>query len=126
MAKKGISLYISLYDLGLFFLFTVIIIGGVYLIAVLHRLLGLLVYIKEIVHIHNSDISETLTLLPKTLVNVSELAVSLKRAVDQTGNAVGVLQSDLTDTVDDLRDGLETVSLYAKIITEVFKSVFFK
>jgi hypothetical protein len=119
-------LYISLYDLGLFFLFAIAIIGGGYLIAVLHRLLGLLVYVKEIVHTHNADISETLTLLPRTLANVSELAVSLKRAVDQTGNAVGVLHSDFTDTVDDLRDGLETVGLYARIISEVFKSVFYK
>lgn len=119
-------MYISLYDLGLFILFSVIIVGGVYLIAVLHRLLGLLVYIKEIVHTHNSDISETLTLLPKALIDMSELAVSIKRAVDQTGNAVGVLRSDLNDTVDDLRDGLETVGLYVRIVSEVFKSVFFK
>lgn len=119
-------MYISLYDLGLFILFTVIIISGIYFIAVLHRVLGLLVYMREIIHTHNTDISETLTLLPKTLVNVSELAVSLKKAVDQTGNAVGVLQSDFTDTVDDLRDGLETVTLYAKVISEVFRAVFFK
>jgi len=124
--KEGIVLYISLQDLGLFILFIIIVVVCVYLIWVLHRMLGVLLCIRNILNDHNNDICEILVELPKSLKNVSELAVSLKNAVDQTGSAVEVLQSDFTDTVEDLRDGLETFAAYAKVIGEVFRAVFLK
>ncbi len=119
-------MYISLYDLGLFILFTIIVVGSAYLIAVLHRVFGILAYVRDILRVHNTDISETLAELPKTLVNVGDLAVSLKRTVDQTGNVIGGLQADVTDTVDELRDDLETFVLYARVVGEFLQALFSK
>lgn len=119
-------MYISLQGLGIFILFIIIVIVCVYLIWVLHRMLGILLCVRHILNDHTHDICEILAELPKSLKNVSELAASLKKAVDQTGSAVEGLQSDFTDTVEDLRDGLETFAAYAKVIGEVFRAVFRK
>ncbi|HEY3423221.1 MAG TPA: hypothetical protein VGL27_00385, partial [Negativicutes bacterium] len=68
----------------------------------------------------------TLSLLPVALVNINLLSVSLTETADQTNRAFGLLQTDVTETVDDLQDSLETFIIYAKVIGGVFKSVFSK
>lgn len=119
-------MYISLQDIGLFVLFLITIIVSIYLIAVLRQTFCVLGHIKGILDDHDDNIRETLSVLPETLAHIDELAVSLKMTADQTNSAFGSLQNNLTDTVDDLRDGLETFTIYAKVFVEVFRSVFSK
>lgn len=119
-------MYISFYDLGLFILFTVILTVSGYLIAVLHRTFCVLGHVRGILDTHRDDIGNIISELPETLENVNELTVSLKRSADLTTSAFGALQNNIIDTVDDMRDGLETFTLYAKIIGEVCKAVFSK
>ncbi|HWR43962.1 hypothetical protein [Sporomusa sp.] len=119
-------MYISLYDLAFFILFVVLVIIAGYLIAVLRRALCVLGLVHGILNAHQGDISETVSLFQETLSNVNELTVSLKEATVQTASAVRALPSEITDTVDDLRESLETFALYARIAGEVVKSVFSK
>lgn len=119
-------MYISLYDLGLFVLFILAVVVGGYFIAVLHRAFCVLGYVKSILSAHNADIGEALSALPKALVNVSELADSLKQTVDQAGSAFVFLQDDIAATVDDLRDGLESFAVYAKVIYDICRMLFSK
>ncbi|MDF2873462.1 MAG: hypothetical protein K0R22_145 [Sporomusa sp.] len=118
--------YISLYDLAFFILFVVLLIGAGYLIAVLRRALGVLGLVHGILNDHQDDIHETISLFQATLTNVNELTWSLKEATVQTASAVRSIPSEITDTVDDLRESFETFALYARIIREVIKSVFSK
>jgi len=119
-------MYITLYDVGLFTIFIIILIVSGYLIAVLHRVFCVIGHIRGVLSDHGDDISQTISELPIALANINELSVSLKAFIDQTNSAVGSLQNNLTDTVDDLRYGLENVAVYAKIIGEVFRAVFSK
>ena len=119
-------MYISLYDIGLFIIFTIAIIVCLYLIAVLHRTFCVLGHVKDILDAHSEDICQTIAELPDALANMNELSVSLKETVDQTNHAFGSLQNNVTDTVDDLRDGLENLMVYGKVAVEVFRSVFSK
>lgn len=119
-------MYISLYDLGLFILFAVIIIAGGYLIAVLHRAFCLLGSVREVLESHSGDIADLLSALPKVLANVNELAVSLQHAMEQTSSALAPLQDGFIDTVDELRDSLETFLLYAKMIGGFLRALFSK
>jgi uncharacterized protein YoxC len=118
--------YISLYDIGAFVLFIMVLIGGMYLIAVLHRTFSVLGYVKEILDDHGEEIRQTIAGLPEALGNVNELAVSLKETADQTNNAFGSLQHNITDTVEDLRDGMENIIVYGKVAAEIFQAVFAK
>lgn len=116
-------MYISLYDLALVILFVVTVTVSGYLIAVLRRAFSVLGHVRDILDAHDEDICETLSLLPETLVNVNELAASLKETAEQTSSAIHLLQNDV---VDDLRDGLETFTVYAKIASDVFRAIFSK
>ena len=119
-------MYISLYDVGLFFIFSIILIIGGYLIAVLHRIFGMLGHVRGVLSAHGDDISQIVSILPSTLTNVNELVVSLKETANQTNSALGSLQNNLIETVDDLRYGLENMVVYAKIIGEVWRAIFSK
>lgn len=119
-------MYISLYDLGLFILFAVLVVCGVYLSMVLRRILFILGSIREMLQSHQGDIGETVSLFKETLTNLNELTLSLKEATDQTNKAVRALPGDFADTVDDLRESFETFALYARIAGDVVKSIFSK
>jgi len=119
-------MYITLYDVGLFIIYIIILIASGYLIAVLHRVLCVLGHVRGILTTHGDDIRQIISELPTALANVNELSVSMKEMIDQTNDAFGTLQNNLTDTVDDLRYGLENFVVYAKIVAEVCKAVFSK
>lgn len=119
-------MYITLYDVGLFILFIIILLASGYLIAVLHRVFCLLGRVRGVLTVHSDEIHQTISELPVALANVNELSVSLKTIIDRTDGAFGSLQDNLTDTVDDLRYGVENFVAYAKIIGEVWKAIFSK
>lgn len=105
-------------------MFIIIIIASSYVIAVLHRAFRILGHIRNVLDAHGDDIRQTISGLPIALANVNEMTVSLKETADQTNHAFGSLQNSLTDTVDDLRYGIETCVVYAKIIGEVYRAIF--
>ncbi|MBP2639416.1 MAG: hypothetical protein H6Q66_367 [Firmicutes bacterium] len=119
-------MYISLYDLGLFFCLLVAIAIGGYLIAVLRQVLGVVSHVRTMLAEQDKDVRKALALFPETLENVNALTVSLKEIVDQTGDTVHVLQTEVTDTVDDLQASLETFITYAKLISDILRGIFLK
>lgn len=119
-------MYISLYDLALFILFAGLVIIGIYVIAVLRRILCLLRTVRGFLDKHQEDIDESVPLFKETLSNLNELTVSLKETTDQTNRAVRAFPVDITDTIDDLRDSFEAFAYYAKLAKDVVKSVFSK
>lgn len=119
-------MYISLYDLGLFILFVVLVVSGGYLIAVLRRALGILGLVRGVLDTHQGDIGETVSLFKETLTNLNELTISLKETTDQTNRAVRALPGEFTDTVEELRESFETFAFYARIAGDVIKAIFSK
>ena len=119
-------MYVSLSDIGLFILFLLAIIVSVCLTFVLTRVFCVLGRVRSILEDHEDDIRETLSVLPEVLSNVNELSVTVKNTVSQTSTALSTIQDEFVDTVDDLRDGLETFSLYANVIGEIVRSLFSK
>lgn len=119
-------MYISLYDLGLFILFTILIVVSGYLIVVLHRTFCVLGHILGILNTHKDDIDEIISGLPEALINLNALTISLKAIADQTNDALDSLQENVTDTVDGLLDGIESFTVYGKVIGEVFRLIFSK
>jgi len=119
-------MYISLYDLGLFLCILVGVAIGVYLVAVLRQILGVVSHVRTVFADHDKDVRKVLTLLPETLENVNALSVSLNEMVDQTGEAFHVLQTEVTDTVDDLQENLETFVAYAKMISDILRGLFLR
>ena len=122
--KEGKKMYISLYDLALFIIFMVILIVSGYLIAVLHRAFCVLGYVKGILSSRGEDIHQIIAGLPEVLANTNKLAVSLKGIAEQANGTFDSLQNNIIDTVDDLRDGVETFMVYAKLLADVWQAIF--
>lgn len=117
-------MYVSLYDLGLLILFVVIVVIGIYLIAVLRRALAVLGIVRGILDSQHDNIGETVSLFKETLANINELTVNLKETTEQTNRAVRALPNEFSDTVEDLRESFETFALYARIAGDVVKTIF--
>ena len=117
-------MYISLYDLALFMIFLVILLVSGYLIAVLHRTFCVLGYVKEILSSRGEDIHQIIAGLPEVLANTNKLAISLKGIAEQANGTFDSLQNNIIDTVDDLRDGVETFMVYAKLLADVWQAIF--
>lgn len=119
-------MYISLYDLALFILFAGLVVIGIYIIAVLRRVLCLLHTVRSFLDKHQEDIDESIPLFKETLCNLKELTTSLKETTEQTNRAVRAFPVDITDTIDDLRESFETFAFYARLAKDVVKSIFSK
>lgn len=120
------ALYISLYDVGLLIMFVVFVAMGVYIIIVLRKVLCTLELVCGILAEHRGDITNTFTLLQETLANVNSLSNSFKEVTDQMNKPVRALPPEIISTVDDLRENIEVVTLYAQLVVDVVKALFSK
>jgi uncharacterized protein YoxC len=119
-------MYISLYDLALVVLFILIVVIGIYLIAVLRQALCVLGQVRGVVEAHRGDLSESLSLFKETMANINALTIGLKETTENTSKAVQALPGEFADSVEELRESLETFAFYGKIVIDVVKTVFFK
>ena len=119
-------MYIALQDLGLFILFLIFSIAGVYLIMVLRRLLSTLGMVDDILIRHGDEVGKTLALLQETLTHVNQVTLSLQEIAAATHNTVHALPEDITDTIIELRDAVETFAVYVKIGMDIVKGLLAK
>lgn len=119
-------MYISVYDAGVFILFTVAVIIGIYVIAVLRKVLCTLTLVQGLLDAHKSDIGKTISILQETLTHLNEISISTKEVIGQVQHPIRALPGEFIDTVDDLRESLETFTLYAKVAVDVIKTIFSK
>ena len=111
-------MYIALSDIGWMLLFSLAVVVGVYLLLVLRQALAILCRIRGIMAAQESAIQQSLSEMPILLANLSTLSLSLKQSADMANTTLGSWQEELAGTVDDLKDGLETVTVYSKAIGE--------
>jgi hypothetical protein len=124
--KEGIRLYIALSDIALIILFLLATTVSVYLILVLSQAFKVFCRIRGILSTQDTAIQQSLAQLPGLLANLNALTLSLKQSADMANNTLDSWQTEVAGTVDDLRDGLETITLYSRAIGEVVKAVFSK
>jgi hypothetical protein len=118
--------YITLEDIGLFCLFMLASATLVYVILVLHQTLQAVCRIRSLLTTHDDAIRKSLVQLPTLLASLNELSLSLKQSADLAKHTLSSWQDEHVDTVDDLRNGLETIIMYSRAVAEVIRSVFAK
>lgn len=117
-------MYISLIDIGLFVLFALAVVLGVYLVFILHQALKTLCHVRGILAAQDESIRQSLSLLPGLVTNLTALSASLSQSAELANTALQTWQEEVASTVEDLRDGLETVTVYSKAIGEIIKAIF--
>jgi uncharacterized protein YoxC len=107
--------YVSLSDLGISIIFLIIVIVGVYIISIMRKILTILDDIKRVLNTNEDSIRETTILLPKLITNVNEIMASIKETAAQASNVLY-----------DVRTEWEALGIYAKAVSQVVKTLFFK
>ena len=124
--KEGILMYIALSDLALIILFILAVAIGGYLLLVLSQALKTIRRVQGIISAQDTAIQQSLSQLPTVLANLNALTLSLRHSADMANATLDSLQDEVVSTVEELRDGLETVTLYSRAIGEIVKAVFSK
>ena len=119
-------MYITLSDLGLLLLFCLVVAIGIFLLLVLRQAFVTLNRIRNIITAQDTAIQQALSQLPVVLANINALTLSLKQSADMANTTLDSLQTDVAGTVEELRDGLETITVYSRAIGEIIKAVFSK
>lgn len=119
-------MYIALSDLALTILFILAVAISGYLLLVLSQALKTIRRVQSIISAQDTAIQQSLSQLPTVLANLNALTLSLRHSADMANATLDSLQDEVASTVEDLRDGLETVTLYSRAIGEIVKAVFSK
>lgn len=126
-------MYITLSDAALAVLFVLAVVIGSYLIVLLRKLLCIAEQVEGLLGDNSDNINEilttlphTLVTLPKTLETIEELAVSIKETVSQTTSTLDPLQDTISDTIEELREGLESAAFYIKMLVDIVRMLFFR
>ena len=108
-------MYISLYDIGIAIVFSLVVITGIYLIRAIQKLIAILDSVKRILAGNEMSLKETAALLPAVLSNVQQITESIK---ETAGHA--------NETMDNVRIEWETFIVYARAVGQIIKALFYK
>lgn len=117
------SMYITLYDVGLIILFAMALAVGGYLIAALRTSQRVMKQISEVIDENQTSIVATLDVLPDLLTNTNEVVLGVRKTIDTATSAVTSIEDNLADTADKVQETVETALLYARCAGEVAKAV---
>lgn len=101
-------MYISLADLWLSILVIVAVVVGTYAVITLRNVNSLIKDFGKLLEKNADPLTKSLTLLPETIKNTSNLAKSAQEQIDDIGSTVNSLGSSLAETAASLNE--KTVS----------------
>jgi methyl-accepting chemotaxis protein len=78
---------------------------------------------NKIVESNTENINKTINILPDTMSNLNEAAVSMKGTLDKAGSVIGTIDGAVTDTVVSVSDTTETVFEIVKVIGLIAKYI---
>jgi predicted PurR-regulated permease PerM len=116
-------MYIDIEALAIFILVSLAVIISVFLVITLKNLNSLLKKFNKIVESNTENINKTINILPDTMSNLNEAAVSMKGTLDKAGSVIGTIDGAVTDTVVSVSDTTETVFEIVKVIGLIAKYI---
>jgi predicted PurR-regulated permease PerM len=109
------TITISLPDLGLFILFVLACGVAVFLIMTLYNINRVVKKVNSIMEAGSEDLNKTIALLPETVGNVNEVAVSVKSNVDKIAETAAAV-------TDKTQDALEIVRIAGTVVKTILNA----
>ena len=119
-------MYISLQELAVFILFMIVVIMGIYIIVLLRRVLCLVNLVQKVVEEERGPVSKTISLCQETLLHLNEIAIDAKALLGRVQQPVNSLSGEISNTVDELRESIELITLYVRLVVDFVKTIFAK
>lgn len=139
-------MYISLQDLGIFLVFCITVVAGIYVILTLHSINKMLCYMKTKVASNDEKIQKTIDNVASTFANINELTTSLrkniqvfdedipailknvhsvsttvKNAADKADQSLDIINISLIETVSSVKVNTQDIISYLGIVGEAIK-----
>ncbi len=119
-------MYISLQELAVFILFMIVVIMGIYIIVLLRRALCLVNLVQKVVEEERGPVGKTISLCQETLLHLNEIAIDAKALLGRVQQPVNSLSGEISNTVDELRESIELITLYVRLVVDFVKTIFAK
>lgn len=115
-------MYISMGDLALFVMFCLVTIVSVFLAITLNNLNSLIIMVNRVIYSNKDSIDKTMSILPNSVENFNDAAVSFKYTMDKAGSVVGTFDEAVIGTVT-VSDTAENIFEFVKIVGSVVRYI---
>jgi ABC-type transporter Mla subunit MlaD len=116
-------MFITFQDLGVFIVFSIVIVLGVFLSIVSYNVIKLLKSINKVIGDNHENITKTLNTLPETVKNINETTLSLKENIDKAASTVDSIENVVSETIATVGDNTESVLSIVTIIGKIVKTI---
>jgi hypothetical protein len=139
-------MYISLQDLGIFLVLSIVAVAGIYVIFTLNNINKILSDVKKKVVSNNENIQKTINnftstsenineittslrknkqifdeSIPATINNIHSISATLKNATDKADQSLDIINISLIETVSSVKENTQDLISYLSIISEAIR-----
>ncbi|MDZ4059528.1 MAG: hypothetical protein U1D64_05735 [Bacteroidales bacterium] len=100
---------VTLYDLGLLVLFSLLVVAIIYLIVIARKFYDLLGNVHKTLEANETNIKRALTILPEVLEKTDDIASNMQLGAREFGTAVPTIIHNFSAISDSLRDSADLV-----------------
>ncbi|HWR40245.1 MAG TPA: hypothetical protein VN611_12170 [Patescibacteria group bacterium] len=116
-------MYVSIYDVGLFIVFVMVLAIGFYLIAALKIIKRVMTQTSDVICANQKTFEIAHEVLPELMVNSSKMVQGALKMLESANSAVADVESSVVGNADKLQETIEMALVYAHYAAEMAKGV---
>lgn len=115
------SITITLYDLGVFIVFCVIVTAGIFITLTLHNMNKLTKNLNNFFEKNEQSINESINSMPTLIDNSNKTVLSLKEGIDNTKSTISDVEEAIADVVVTVSDKADNMGIYLNTFSDIIK-----
>ena len=114
-------MYISLNDLGLFIVFCVVVVGGIFFTIAMFNLIKLIKKVNGLLDKNSSNLDNTMNSLPQLVNNTNDAMITVKSGFDKVQGTIGEIEETIAETVVSVSEKADNLGIYFNTFTDIVK-----
>jgi len=114
-------MYISLNDLGLFIVFCVVVVGGIFFTIAMFNLIKLIKKVNGLLDKNSSNLDNTMNSLPQLVNNTIDAMITVKSGFDKVQGTIGEIEETIAETVVSVSEKADNLGIYFNTFTDIVK-----
>ena len=114
-------MYISLNDLGLFIVFCVVVVGGIFFTIAMFNLNKLIKKVNALLDKNSNNLDNTISSLPQLVNNTNDAMKTVKSGFDKVQGTIGEIEETIAETVVSVSEKADNLGIYFNTFTDIVK-----
>lgn len=114
-------MYISLHDLGLFIVFCVIVVGGIFFTIAVINLNKLIKKANALLDKNSSHLDNTMSNLPQLITTTNDTMKTVKTGFDKVQGTIDEIEETIAETVVSVSEKADNLGIYFNTFTDIVK-----